>query len=193
MIKPHCLSCSRIYLGDTCSCKQVRKNRQLKCNCGNIAQEVYLDNLGEWPLCKSCLELELNGFSPLPIPNLDKKQFASDKNPVAGQKNEFPYSLTKREYEIAVLYYLSNEEIAQKLNVDVSTIRSHFHRIHKKLNIHSRFEIPHVLKLNKKPAELDEAEAKKHKSDPLTVTITITGKVHKMDDILSIFDGDEKE
>ena len=193
MIKTHCPSCSRIYLGDTCSCKQGRKHYQFKCKCGNIAQEVYSDNLGEWPLCKSCLELELNGFSPLPLPNLDKKQFDSGKNPAVRPKKEFPFSLTKREFEIAVLYHLSNEEIAHKLNVDVSTVRSHFHRINKKLNIHSRFEIPHVLQLYKKPAEVNETAAKKHKSDPMTVTITITGKVHKMDDILSIFDGDEKE
>ena len=68
MIKEHCPDCNSSYIGDSCPCRKGKKNRKLECVWGKPAKEIYTDRLGEWPLCKEYLALELDEFAPLPLP-----------------------------------------------------------------------------------------------------------------------------
>jgi DNA-binding NarL/FixJ family response regulator len=51
--------------------------------------------------------------------------------------------LTRREAEIAALLDegLSNKEIAQRLCIELATVKNHVHSILEKLDVHSRFEV----------------------------------------------------
>ena len=67
-IKPHCSNCGKIYLGNLCLCRQGRRAPKLECECGREAIEVLFDALGEWPLCRRCLDLEADGFAEVDAP-----------------------------------------------------------------------------------------------------------------------------
>lgn len=64
-----------------------------------------------------------------------------------GRKNIFT-QLTKREMEVALCVSegMSNKEIAQKLNISASTVKTHLLSIYEKLNIHDRLSLALKLK-----------------------------------------------
>lgn len=70
------------------------------------------------------------------IAELSEGQFALTKRDVALT------DLTEREREVLALigYGLSNREIAQKLYIEVGTVKNHVHSILKKLNASNRYE-----------------------------------------------------
>jgi hypothetical protein len=86
MIKEHCPDCNSIYIGDCCPCRKGKKPRKLECECGKPAKEIYTDKLGEWPLCKECLTLELDEFAPLPLPNYNDEYQEESLTPATGNK-----------------------------------------------------------------------------------------------------------
>jgi DNA-binding CsgD family transcriptional regulator len=148
MIKEHCPDCNSIYVGDSCPCRKGKKPRKLECECGKPAKEIYTDRLGEWPLCKECLALELDEFAPLPLPNYHG-EFQEESLALATgnkiQDDGNPLDLSEREEQIAQLADLSDEEIAQQFFISIETVKSHFKCIRKKLGIRSKYEIPYVL------------------------------------------------
>jgi DNA-binding CsgD family transcriptional regulator len=148
MIKEHCPDCNSIYIGDSCPCRKGKKPRKLECECSKPAKEIYTDRLGEWPLCKECLALELDEFAPLPLPNYHDEFQEESLTPITGSKiqdNGNPLDLSEREEQIAQLADLSDEEIAKQLFISIDTVKTHFKSIRKKLGIRSRYEIPYVL------------------------------------------------
>ena len=179
MIKEHCPDCNSIYTGDTCPCRKSKKPRKLECECGKPAKEVYTDRLGEWPLCKECLALELDEFAPLPLPNYHDEYQEESLTLASGNKIQDdgnPLDLSEREEQIAQLCNLSDEEIAKQLFISIDTVKTHFKKIRKKLGIRSRYEIPYVLERAQgvnSPA--DESQLLEI-IDQLPISITITIK-----------------
>jgi len=148
MIKEHCPDCNSIYIGDNCPCRKGKKPRKLECECGKPAKEIYTDRLGEWPLCKECLALELDEFAPLPLPNYhdeyqEESLIPATENKIQDDGN--PLDLSEREIQIAQLADLSDEEIAKQFFISIETVKTHFRSIRKKLGIRSRYEIQYVL------------------------------------------------
>jgi len=175
MIKEHCPDCNSIYIGDICQCRKGKKPRKLECECGKPAKEIYTDRLGEWPLCKECLALELDEFAPLPLPNYHEEPLT----PASGNKNQDdgnPLDLSEREEQIAKLADLSDEEIAQQFFISIETVKSHFKSIRKKLGIRSRYEIPYVLDRPQGINSLLDEHQLSEIIDQLPVSITITIK-----------------
>jgi DNA-binding CsgD family transcriptional regulator len=147
MIKEHCPDCNSIYIGDTCPGRKGKKPRKLECECGKTAKEIYADRLGEWPLCKECLALELDEFAPLPLPNYHEEYLEEPLTPATGNKIQDdgnPLGLSEREIQITQLADLSYEEIAQQFFISIETLKTYFKNIRKKLGIRSRYEIPYV-------------------------------------------------
>ena len=64
-------------------------------------------------------------------------------NPSPGEADS---RLTRREAEIATLLDegLSNKAIAQRLCIELATVKNHVHSILEKLDVHSRFEVPQL-------------------------------------------------
>jgi DNA-binding CsgD family transcriptional regulator len=165
MPKPHCPDCDSIFTGDSCRCVTGKKPRKLKCKCGEPAAEIYVDRLGEWPLCEACLELASDEFATMPLPSDSSKRgnktepSSKDKKSTKHKRSRrkaksktrlsIPFELSKREFEVAQLYHLPNEKIAEKLFISEATVKSHYKSIHKKMKIHSRYEIPYLLKEEK--------------------------------------------
>ncbi|MFC2043275.1 helix-turn-helix transcriptional regulator [Chloroflexota bacterium] len=179
MIKEHCPDCNSIYISDNCPCGKGKKPRKLECECGKPAKEIYTDRLGEWPLCKECLALELDEFAPLSLPNYHDEYQEESLTPASGnmiEDDENPWDLSEREEQIARLSDLSDEEIAKQFFISIDTVKSHFKSIRKKLGIRSRYEIPYVLDRNQgKYSALDESQLSEI-IDHLPVSITITIK-----------------
>ena len=177
MIKEHCPDCTSIYIGDSCPCRKGKKSRKLECECGKPAKEIYTDRLGEWPLCKECLVLELDEFAPLPLPNYHDEYQKESLTPAAGNKIQDdgnPLDLSEREEQIAQLVDLSDEEIARQFFISIETVMTHFRSIRKKLGIRSRYEIQYVLGRDQgvnSPA--DESQLPEI-IDQLPISITIT-------------------
>ncbi len=207
MIKPHCPICSHIFTGPACFCRQGRPPRPLKCECGRPAAEIYQDDLGEWPLCARCLELEQDGFAPMPLSGRsaeDDPYLFNERIPLsipAGQGGESdgfpPCGLTDREYEIAQLAHLPNAEIAFLSKISPSTVKSYFSRILKKLGVHSRYEIPYCLRVQStaelpngpevapsSPAEAGHAIG----ASPITLTLTVTANPAQLEGLLAWLD-----
>ena len=146
-IKPHCSNCGKIYLGNLCLCRQGRRAPKLECECGREAIEVLFDALGEWPLCRRCLDLEADGFAEMPLPD-----YTRQPEPPEPARPLMPpgvaaaaIGLSRREYEVARLYRLSDQRIAQLLDISPSTVKDAFRRIRKKLGLHSRYELGGLL------------------------------------------------
>lgn len=74
-------------------------------------------------------------------------RLAALKNESSGQSNRILSSLTKRELEIATLVAdgLRNKEIAQRLYIEIQTVKNHIHNILEKLNMKNRDEITRYL------------------------------------------------
>ena len=189
MIKARCKHCRRIYLGERCPCEGQRRYRKLKCDCGKPAEEVWLDDLGEWPLCADCLhDLE---EEPAPGTVLDEREDGNGAGD--GQESdllpaEYPFGLTRRQYENALLAYLSSEEIARRLTISVNTVNSHMKLIFKKLNVKSRYEIPHVLGSQEGVPDLSASQAEAGGDDQLVITVSIScsGNPEQLRDVLDI-------
>ena len=60
-----------------------------------------------------------------------------------GEARESAYRLTARERDVALLLDegLSNREIADRLSIEVSTVKNHVHNIFDKLKINHRWEV----------------------------------------------------
>jgi DNA-binding CsgD family transcriptional regulator len=185
MIKERCKKCDRIYKGEECPCATGRRYRELKCDCGEPAVEVYRDRLGEWPFCSVCLKryLEPDGEELLPDHNAQEQ-----KDGEAGAR-EYPFALTRRQYEIARLSPKSDKEIGEKLSISPSTVNAHLRVIFKKLGVQSRHEIRHVLsRAEDGPARPDDMGLEvdgdtDEPGQPATVTLTISKRVYRFGDI----------
>ena len=144
MIKKRCEVCGRIYLGERCACQDGLGYQALTCICGEEAVEVYVDGLGEWPLCLDCLrnlERQEGIELTLPVPrSLDGT--VDEREEVAPQeKPPLPFDLTERQYQVAIRAEMTNTQIAKELNISVETVRTHMKEVFKKLNVHSRYDI----------------------------------------------------
>jgi len=201
MIKPRCPTCQRIFTGSACPCRAGATYRPLECECGQPAKEVYLDKLGEWPLCARCLELEMDGFAPLPLPEAspeDDPYLFDEGIPLSGtasrtsQPPDFPpLGLSEREYEVAQLAYLKNAQVAYMLKIKEGTVKDHFARILKKLGLHSKREIPYRLRSASAPAAPETSPETAPVSgpppspeQPATVTLTVTASPGQLDALL---------
>jgi len=179
MIKEHCPDCNSIYIGDTCPCRKGKKSRKLECECGKPAKEIYTDKLGEWPLCKECLTLELDEFAPLPLPNYHDEYQEEPLTPASGNKSQddgYPLDLLQREAQIGKLADRSDEEIAKRLSISIDSANTHFKKIRKKLGIRSRYEIPYVLDRDQGINSLLDEFQLSEIIDQLPISITITIK-----------------
>jgi DNA-binding CsgD family transcriptional regulator len=179
MIKEHCPDCNSIYIGDICPCRKGKNVRKLECECGKPAKEIYTDRLGEWPLCKECLALELDEFAPLPLPNYHNEYQEEPLTPASGnrvQGDGNPFDLSEREEQIAQLADLSDEEIAKHLCISTETVKSHFKKIRKKLGIRSRYEIPYILDRDQGGNSLAYGSQLPEIIDQLPISIMITIK-----------------
>ena len=177
MIKEHCKDCNSIYVGDSCPCRKGKKPRKLECECGKPAKEIYTDRLGEWPLCRECLALELDEFAPLPLPNYHDEYQEESLTTERGNRIESdgnPLDLSEREEQIAQLADLSDEEIAKQLFISIDTVKTHFKKIRKKLGIRSRYEIPYVLDRPQGINSLLDEFPLSEIIDQLPISITIT-------------------
>ena len=177
MIKEHCPDCNSIYIGDSCPCRKGNKPRKLECECGKPAKEIYTDRLGEWPLCKECLALELDEFAPLPLPNYHDEYQEESLTPATGNKIQDdgnPLDLSEREEQIAQLADLSDEEIAKQLFISIETVKTHFKNIRKKLGIRSRYEIPYVLDRDQGRNSLADGSQLPEIISQMPISITIT-------------------
>ena len=177
MIKEHCPDCNSIYIGDICPCRKGKNVRKLECECGKPAKEIYTDRLGEWPLCKECLALELDEFAPLPLPNYHDEYQEESLTPATGNRNQNdgnPFDLSEREEQIARLADRSDEEIAKQLYISIETVKTHFKNIRKKLGIRSRYEIPYVLDRDQGVNSPAEEFTLPELIDQLPISITIT-------------------
>jgi hypothetical protein len=195
MIKSHCSECGSIFLGDSCPCQLGSSPRRLLCDCDQPAVEVYIDDLGEWPLCSDCLALALDEFSPLPLPDFNpssKPDSQPNEEEHLPDPLDFPFDLTEREYQIVCMYDLTNHQIADELMLSPATIRTHWRNIHEKMNIHSRWEIPYMLGLkpSAKPITAKVPNPSFESSPPaqssLDVTITLTGQVASISDLVTL-------
>jgi DNA-binding CsgD family transcriptional regulator len=161
--------------------------RELKCDCGEPAVEVYCDRLGEWPMCSVCLKryLEPDGEELLPDHNAQEQ-----KDGEAGAR-EYPFALTRRQYEIARLSPKSDKEIGEKLSISPSTVNAHLRVIFKKLGVQSRHEIRHVLsraeddqaRLDNMGWEVDGDGDSDEPGEPATVTLSISKQVDRFSEI----------
>ena len=140
MIKARCEICGQIYLGERCRCQETNQRRSILCICGQPAQEIFVDDLGEWPMCNTCLKR-----LPEAAAIMNHKQQADEGIQAVKKGKKYPFGLTARKYEIARLSHLSDEEIAQKLCISPATVRGHLKVVFKKLGVRSRYEIRHVL------------------------------------------------
>jgi len=101
---------------------------------------------------------------------------------------EYPFGLTRRQYEIALLAHLSSEEIAQRLTISENTVNSHMKLIFKKLKVKSRYEIQHVLRSQEgAPAQSsDPAETGGDDRLVITVSISCSGDTEQLREVLDI-------
>jgi DNA-binding CsgD family transcriptional regulator len=185
MIKSHCPVCGRIYIGDICACQRGGRYRELICECGSAAKEVYIDDLGEWALCGNCLREILNDDKD----SMDDpiSQGAVRMVPVVDddQIDGNPYGLTRRQLQIADLSNLRNGEIAEKLMISPHTVQAHMKTILRKLNVRSRREIRYVIRGDDNRKGLNETSELFTKNSILTVSITFTDTLQSIQEILS--------
>ena len=187
MIKERCKKCGRVYLGEVCPCAAGRRCRELKCDCGEPAAEVYNDRLGEWPLCCACLKLVEEPDGDGPPTGHDA---GAQKESGAGTQ-PYPFALSRRQYEIARLTHESDKEIGERLSISRSTVNTHLKVIFKKLGVQSRHEIHHVLsQAEDGPACPDDVELEvggdgdtDEPGAPATVTLSISKQVHQFRDL----------
>jgi len=185
MIKERCKKCDRIYKGEECPCGTGRRYRELKCDCGEPAAEVYHDRLGEWPFCSACLKryMEPDGEERLPDHNAQVPKGGGEG------AHDYPFALTRRQYEIAQLSNLSDKEIGEKLSISRSTVNAHMKIIFKKLGVQSRHEIRYVLsRAEDGPARPDDMGLEvdgdtDEPGQPATVTFSISKRVDRFSDI----------
>lgn len=145
VIKEHCPDCDRIYLGARCRCHLSKRVRVPRCDCGEKAVEVLLDDLGEWPLCRRCLALSQAPAGQEPPAEAEQQVDATSSNPGGVVLEPPPLNLTRRQYQIAQMAHLSNHQIADRLSLSRDTVKTHISLILKKLGARSRHQIPGIL------------------------------------------------
>lgn len=147
MIKPNCERCGKPYLGEECACMRGRRPSSLGCDCGEQAEAVWVDEFGEWPLCRTCLRLAEEESAQMPPPRWRKDEVASVPGELASVEkgDELPFGLTMREFQVACLAHYSDKQIAETLALSPHTVHSHLKQVFRKLGIRSRFEIPFIL------------------------------------------------
>jgi DNA-binding CsgD family transcriptional regulator len=101
---------------------------------------------------------------------------------------EYPFGLTRRQYEIAMLAHLSSEEIAERLTISENTVNSHMKLIFRKLKVKSRYEIQHVLGSQEGVPALSARQAEAGGDDRLVITVSIScrGDPEQLRDVLDI-------
>jgi hypothetical protein len=87
------------------------------------------------------------------------------------------------------MYDNTNQEIADRLFISVSTVASHWRSAMEKMEIQSRREVPYVLNLVSHDAvpAAEEHPQKNQISDidlPLTFSLTITGSLEELQGLL---------
>ena len=67
------------------------------------------------------------------------------------------YGLTSREGEMLDLavHGLSNEDIAQKMNISIHTVKKHFHSIYTKMNVRNRIQMIQSLPVSTNKIDFD--------------------------------------
>lgn len=67
------------------------------------------------------------------------------------------YGLTSREGEMLDLavHGLSNEDIAQKMNISIHTVKKHFHSIYTKMNVRNRVQMLQSLPMSTNKIDFD--------------------------------------
>lgn len=80
---------------------------------------------------------------------MERIMVLSNGQPDVVKKDAALTELTQREREVLKLigYGLSNREIAQRLYIEIGTVKNHVHKILKKLNVANRYEARHYLPL----------------------------------------------
>jgi len=212
MIKPHCSHCNSLYLDDLCPCRNGRKPARLECECGQPAHEIVVDRLGEWPLCRACLALELDEFAPLPLPDFsaeDVPELFEDPPPEPDPLPPLedlpgkipPCGLTPRQYQVACLTYLPNQLIADRLSIAKATVHTHMERIYRKLQVSDRQAIIPILQGGILAADTTSANPAKNSTQPATplavqapttLSLTISGSVDSLQDVLEKLVGGSK-
>jgi DNA-binding CsgD family transcriptional regulator len=191
MLKERCPACNRYYLGQTCPCQDGQKYRSLECDCGLPAVDVWIDDLGEWPLCERCLAQAeqdladgLGDHIPLDSLKSDLDPYPGIDSPLLSQSiDEIRELLTPRELEVSQLIHLTNRQIADRLGVSIGTVKSQIHSAFQKLHIHSRAELADLLASNGEIPKLADA------SSPLTFTLIIQGKISRLPDVTNRLQG----
>jgi DNA-binding CsgD family transcriptional regulator len=166
-----------------------KRMKRIYCTCGKLAEDVYIDDLGEWPMCEECLKTVQDEYAHLPLPDWDAEILQGDDEfEDKYDRGDPPFGLTDRQYQIAQLTHLSNDEIAEQLNISPATVQDHFNAIHKKLGIRSRHEIPYKLLDAKKSIDKEGIDqvGKKRKNATFTLSLTIHGTVHKILETISV-------
>jgi len=154
MLKPHCPSCNQIYPGERCACQLDQRYLAPVCECGLPALELVVDELGEWPMCATCLERSRYGRSA-PDQTHDRRANGQPTGdlvtepvgdaPEQSSLEPYPFDLTYRQYQIAQLSHLTNQAIAKRLCLAEDTVKGHLKSIFRKMDVRSRYEIKHLL------------------------------------------------
>ena len=123
------------------------------------------------------------------IKNKTERSNAQEQKGSQESAREYPFGLTRRQYEIARLSKLSDKDISEKLSISPSTVNAHMKVIFKKLGVQSRHEIQHVLsQAEEDPAHPEnmglEVDGDSNEPDqPATVTLTISKRVYRFKDL----------
>jgi len=128
--------------------EKVKKPRKLECECGKPAKEIYTDRLGEWPLCKECLALELDEFAPLPLPNYHdeyQEESLTSSRGIRFRTMEILLTYQCVKNRSPGLLTSAMKKLHSSSSYMIETVKSHFKSIRKKPGIRSKYEIPYVL------------------------------------------------
>jgi DNA-binding CsgD family transcriptional regulator len=189
MLKERCPACQRCYLGPACACRTGARPRRLACACGRPAVEVWVDDLGEWPLCSRCLakvqasQANLSESAPSGGAVPQPEAAPTDAGPSQGglpapSPDEMRALLTPREFEVAKLAHLTNRQIADRLGVSIGTVKSQMISLRHKLGLHTRVEVAQLFSAQGERGESEE-------TPPLTFSLTIKGPMERLHEVIN--------
>jgi DNA-binding CsgD family transcriptional regulator len=198
MIKPRCPVCQRYFLGPACPCGSGPRPRKLACACGREAVEVWVDELGEWPLCAACLaqlqadQEDLSEIQRSLAETAPQAQPDSGSNhPTAPDEVETAFSgpsmsldevrllLSQGEFEVAGLAHLTNLQIADRLGISVGSVKSRLYSLRHKLGLRTRNDLIRLF------SALGESPPPDRQPPPLTFSLTIKGPIDRLHEIIS--------
>jgi len=159
---------------------------------------VWVDELGEWPLCKRCLAQvqadqarrslsEASGGETEPQPetgvqpsvpaNLNEEDLPT--SPASRSMDAIRLLLTRREFEVAQMAHLTNRQIADRLGISIGTVKTQLHSIRQKLGLRTRADL---IRFFSAPEKLPQQEGA---PPPLTFSLTIKGPLDRLHEIIS--------